>query len=62
MVSEHIWSDDYIVRSFYLKNLRNAQTRTITQFHYLSWKKDEVPSLPKTLLEFRRYQIVNPII
>lgn len=27
LVSEHIWSDDYIVRSFYLKNLKNAQTR-----------------------------------
>ncbi|CAJ0942118.1 unnamed protein product, partial [Mesorhabditis belari] len=54
LVSEHIWSDDYIVRSFYLKNLKNAQTRTITQFHYLSWKRGEVPITPKTLLEFRR--------
>ncbi|CAJ0580938.1 unnamed protein product, partial [Mesorhabditis spiculigera] len=54
LVSEHIWSDDYIVRSFYLKNLKNGQTRTITQFHYLNWKRGEVPALPKTLLEFRR--------
>nr|CDJ88416.1 Protein-tyrosine phosphatase domain containing protein [Haemonchus contortus] len=54
LVSEHIWSDDYLVRSFYLKNLRNGQTRTITQFHYLSWKRDETPSSPKSLIEFRR--------
>ncbi|KAK6023319.1 Protein-tyrosine phosphatase [Ostertagia ostertagi] len=54
LVSEHIWSDDYLVRSFYLKNLRNGQTRTITQFHYLSWKHGETPSSPKSLIEFRR--------
>ncbi|EYB86805.1 hypothetical protein Y032_0273g999 [Ancylostoma ceylanicum] len=54
LVSEHIWSDDYLVRSFYLKNLRNGQTRTITQFHYLSWKQGETPASPKSLLEFRR--------
>ncbi|KJH43491.1 Protein-tyrosine phosphatase [Dictyocaulus viviparus] len=28
LVSEHIWSDDYLVRSFYLKNLRNGAGRT----------------------------------
>ncbi|CAJ0597157.1 unnamed protein product [Cylicocyclus nassatus] len=54
LVSEHIWSDDYLVRSFYLKNLRNGQTRTITQFHYMSWKQGETPASPKSLLEFRR--------
>lgn len=54
LVSEHIWSDDYLVRSFYLKNLRNGQTRTITQFHYLSWKQDSTPVSPKSLIEFRR--------
>ncbi|WKY02389.1 hypothetical protein Q1695_015997 [Nippostrongylus brasiliensis] len=54
LVSEHIWSDDYLVRSFYLKNLRNGQTRTITQFHYLSWKHGETPASPKSLIEFRR--------
>lgn len=54
LVSEHIWSDDYLVRSFYLKNLQNGETRTITQFHYLSWKKDSTPPSAKSLLEFRR--------
>lgn len=54
LVSEHIWSDDYLVRSFYLKNLRNGQTRTITQFHYLSWKQNSTPVSPKSLIEFRR--------
>ncbi|CAI5446471.1 unnamed protein product [Caenorhabditis angaria] len=54
LVSEHIWSDDYLVRSFYLKNLQNSQTRTITQFHYLSWQKDLTPPSAKSLLEFRR--------
>lgn len=37
LVSEHIWSDDYVVRSFYLKNLQTMETRTVTQFHYLTW-------------------------
>lgn len=54
LVSEHIWSDDYLVRSFYLKNLQNGETRTITQFHYLSWKKDSTPPSSKSLMEFRR--------
>ncbi|CAD6188203.1 unnamed protein product [Caenorhabditis auriculariae] len=54
LVSEHIWSDDYLVRSFYLKNLQNSQTRTITQFHYLSWAKNSTPPSAKSLLEFRR--------
>ncbi|GMT19425.1 hypothetical protein PFISCL1PPCAC_10722, partial [Pristionchus fissidentatus] len=54
LVSEHIWSDDYLVRSFYLKNLKDGQTRTITQFHFVSWKANEAPSTPKSLLEFRR--------
>ncbi|CAP28697.1 Protein CBR-IDA-1 [Caenorhabditis briggsae] len=54
LVSEHIWSDDYLVRSFYLKNLQNSQTRTITQFHYLSWAKDSTPTSAKSILEFRR--------
>ncbi|EPB68380.1 Protein-tyrosine phosphatase [Ancylostoma ceylanicum] len=36
------------------ENLRNGQTRTITQFHYLSWKQGETPASPKSLLEFRR--------
>lgn len=35
LVSEHIWTDDYLVRSFYLKNLKTGETRTVTQFHFL---------------------------
>ncbi|TKR67343.1 hypothetical protein L596_023511 [Steinernema carpocapsae] len=55
LVSEHIWSEDYLVRSFYLKNIRTNETRTITQFHYLSWPVDKTPSASnKSLLEFRR--------
>ncbi|VDM39988.1 unnamed protein product [Toxocara canis] len=54
LVSEHIWSEDYLVRSFYLKNLRTNETRTITQFHYLTWPYQGVPSSTKALLEFRR--------
>src|SRR5437868_76254 len=34
LVSEHIWCDDYLVRSFYLKNLKTSETRTVTQFHF----------------------------
>lgn len=54
LVSEHIWTDDYLVRSFYLKNLKTGETRTITQFHFLSWPQSSVPVSPKVLLEFRR--------
>ncbi|GJQ80345.1 hypothetical protein Trydic_g12218 [Trypoxylus dichotomus] len=54
LVSEHIWCDDYLVRSFYLKNIRTGETRTVTQFHFLSWPEANVPSSTKALLEFRR--------
>ncbi|KPJ06204.1 Receptor-type tyrosine-protein phosphatase N2 [Papilio machaon] len=54
LVSEHIWCDDYLVRSFYLKNQRTGETRTVTQFHFLSWPENGVPASTKALLEFRR--------
>lgn len=54
LVSEHIWCDDFLVRSFYLKNLRTGETRTVTQFHFLSWPDNGVPNSTKALLEFRR--------
>ena len=54
LVSEHIWCDDYLVRSFYLKNLKTGETRTVTQFHFLSWPEGGVPGSTKPLLEFRR--------
>nr|CAD7406941.1 unnamed protein product [Timema poppensis] len=54
LVSEHIWCDDYLVRSFYLKNLKTGETRTVTQFHFLSWPDGGVPLSTKALLEFRR--------
>ena len=58
-MSEHIWCEDYLVRSFYLKNLRTNETRTVTQFHFLSWPDDSVPANIKPLLEFRRYDITH---
>jgi len=54
LVSEHIWCDDYLVRSFYLKNLQTNETRTVTQFHFLTWPDLGVPSSAKALLDFRR--------
>ncbi|XP_048518833.1 receptor-type tyrosine-protein phosphatase N2 isoform X2 [Dendroctonus ponderosae] len=54
LVSEHIWCDDYLVRSFYLKNVKTGETRTVTQFHFLSWPEAGVPASTKALLEFRR--------
>jgi len=54
LVSEHIWSEDYMVRSFYLKNTETNETRTVTQFHYLVWPEDGTPASFKSLLEFRR--------
>ncbi|XP_050310499.1 receptor-type tyrosine-protein phosphatase-like N [Anthonomus grandis grandis] len=54
LVSEHIWCDDYLVRSFYLKNVKTGETRTVTQFHFLSWPDGGIPGSTKALLEFRR--------
>jgi receptor-type tyrosine-protein phosphatase N len=54
LVSEHIWSEDYLVRSLYLKNTATNETRTITQFHYLAWTASGCPTSTKSLLEFRR--------
>ncbi|XP_037136004.1 receptor-type tyrosine-protein phosphatase N2 isoform X2 [Syngnathus acus] len=54
LVSEHIWCEDFLVRSFYLKNLHTNETRTVTQFHFLSWMDHGVPSSARTLLDFRR--------
>ncbi|XP_030054566.1 LOW QUALITY PROTEIN: receptor-type tyrosine-protein phosphatase N2 [Microcaecilia unicolor] len=54
LVSEHIWCEDFLVRSFYLKNLQTSETRTVTQFHFLSWNDQEVPPSTRSLLDFRR--------
>merc|ERR1712038_1759388 len=54
LVSEHVWCDDYLVRSVYLKNTRTGETRTVTQFHFQSWPAHGVPASTKALLEFRR--------
>lgn len=54
LISEHIWCDNYLVRSLYLKNLQTSESRTITQFHYLTWPDLSIPESPKPLLEFRR--------
>ncbi|KAI4570887.1 hypothetical protein MJT46_006404 [Ovis ammon polii x Ovis aries] len=53
LVSEHIWCEDFLVRSFYLKNLQTNETRTVTQFHFLSWYDQGVPSSTRSLLDFR---------
>ncbi|XP_052417608.1 receptor-type tyrosine-protein phosphatase N2 isoform X2 [Carassius gibelio] len=54
LVSEHIWCDDFLVRSFYLKNVQTNETRTVTQFHFLSWMDQNVPESARTMLDFRR--------
>ncbi|KAF7636356.1 hypothetical protein Mgra_00004137 [Meloidogyne graminicola] len=54
LVSEHIWSEHYIIRSLYLKNTATQETRTVTQFHFISWPNGGIPSSNKALLEFRR--------
>ncbi|XP_038149497.1 receptor-type tyrosine-protein phosphatase N2-like [Cyprinodon tularosa] len=54
LVSEHIWCDDFLVRSFYLKNMQTNETRTVTQFHFLTWLNKNVPETSRTLLDFRR--------
>lgn len=54
LVSEHVWCEDYMVRSLYLKNNQTGETRTVTQFHFLSWPDGNTPSSTKAILEFRR--------
>ncbi|XP_031437779.1 protein tyrosine phosphatase receptor type Na [Clupea harengus] len=54
LVSEHIWCKDFLVRSFYLKNVQTQETRTLTQFHLLSWPAQGIPSSTRPLLDFRR--------
>ncbi|KAJ3591568.1 hypothetical protein NHX12_006701 [Muraenolepis orangiensis] len=54
LVSEHIWCKDFLVRSFYLKNVETQETRTLTQFHLLSWPADGIPTSTRPLLDFRR--------
>lgn len=55
LVSEHIWCNDFLVRSFYLKNVQTQETRTLTQFHFLSWPAKGIPTSTRPLLDFRRY-------
>lgn len=54
LVSEHICCQDYLVRNIYLMDRRTFETRTITQFHYLSWPHQSIPSNINKFLEFRR--------
>ncbi|TNN03125.1 hypothetical protein fugu_000154 [Takifugu bimaculatus] len=54
LVSEHIWCKDFLVRSFYLKNVQTQETRTLTQFHLLSWPTNGIPTSTRPLLDFRR--------
>ncbi|XP_047456284.1 protein tyrosine phosphatase receptor type Na [Mugil cephalus] len=54
LVSEHIWCKDFLVRSFYLKNVQTQETRTLTQFHLLSWPADGIPTSTRPMLDFRR--------
>ncbi|CAF2036598.1 unnamed protein product [Rotaria magnacalcarata] len=54
LVSEHIYSDDYVVRNFYFANMQTMETRTITQFHFLTWDELCNPPSTKSVLDFRR--------
>uniref|UniRef100_A0AAY4CDV4 Receptor-type tyrosine-protein phosphatase-like N n=1 Tax=Denticeps clupeoides TaxID=299321 RepID=A0AAY4CDV4_9TELE len=54
LVSEHIWCKDFLVRSFYLKNVQTQETRTLTQFHLLSWPAQGIPTSTRPMLDFRR--------
>ncbi|KAF8560479.1 hypothetical protein P879_03781 [Paragonimus westermani] len=53
LVSEHNWRENYVVRSLYLKNLETSETRTVTQFHYLTWEDKNLKSKITSILEFR---------
>ena len=59
LVSEHIWCKDFLVRSFYLKNVQTQETRTLTQFHLLSWPANGIPTSTRPLLDFRRSEMTR---
>uniref|UniRef100_A0AAR2LPU8 Protein tyrosine phosphatase receptor type N2 n=1 Tax=Pygocentrus nattereri TaxID=42514 RepID=A0AAR2LPU8_PYGNA len=54
LVSEHVWCEDFLVRSFYLKNMQTNESRTVTQFHYHTWLNQHTPETNQALLDFRR--------
>ncbi|CAF0783006.1 unnamed protein product [Adineta ricciae] len=54
LISEHAWSEDYVVRSLYLRNVQTMETRTVTQFHFLTWDELCNPPSAKSILDFRR--------
>lgn len=62
LVSEHIWCKDFLVRSFYLKNVQTQETRTLTQFHLLSWPADGIPTSTRPLLDFRRWETTQACV
>jgi len=49
-----VWCEEYLVRSLYLKNSQTGETRTVTQFHFLSWPDGNIPTSTRAILEFRR--------
>ncbi|XP_062386798.1 receptor-type tyrosine-protein phosphatase N2-like isoform X2 [Sardina pilchardus] len=53
LVSEHVWCEDFLVRSFYLKNMQSNESRTVSQFHYHTWSPSNAPDT-HSLLDFRR--------
>ncbi|KAK3513701.1 hypothetical protein QTP70_028906 [Hemibagrus guttatus] len=53
LVSEHVWCEDFLVRSFYLKNMQTNESRTVTQFHYHTWLNQHTPETSQALLDFR---------
>lgn len=55
LVSEHVWCEDYLVRTFLLRNVKTGEKRTITQLQFLSWPEKAVPSSAKAILDFRRW-------
>ena len=63
LVSEHVWCEDYLVRSVYLKNTRTGETRTVTQFHFRSWPAHGVPSSTKVVIvKEMSYEDLNKIL
>ncbi|XP_071504220.1 receptor-type tyrosine-protein phosphatase kappa-like [Diadema antillarum] len=51
LFEEHTFSD-HVIRELDVKMGRSEEKRTVTQFHYMSWSKKEVPEDYTTLLDF----------
>lgn len=56
LVSEFFWSEDFVIRSIYMKNIVTNETRTVTQFHFVSILALNLFNQQKLVLKRLKYE------